>query len=114
MRTTDTCLSAPPDYSHYLTDFLDLVKPRFTIPTHYRTDRTTDPIPDGHWPPNIDDVGAFFEWVKETVGDRTEILPFTAGVEYEIELPSKKVRWEWSWFNSWTEPPWEKEGFAKE
>ena len=89
-----------------LTDFLDLVQPRFLIPTHYRTDRKSDPIPEGHWPPNIDDPAAFIEDLRRQIGGRTQVLPFTAGVEYEIELPSKQVNWRWAWFNSWTTPPW--------
>ena len=38
----------------------------------------------------------------------TTILPFTAGVLYEVELPAKKVKWEWSFHNTWDweAPPW--------
>ncbi len=85
---------------------LDLVQPRFLIPTHYRTDRKTDPIPEGHWPPDVTDVNAFIESIREHASDRTQILPFTAGVQYEIELPDKKVVWAWDWHNTWTVPPW--------
>ena len=85
---------------------IDLVQPRFLIPTHYRTDRKTDPIPEGHWPPDVTDVNAFIESIREHAGDRTQILPFTAGVQYEIELPEKKVVWAWDWHNTWTVPPW--------
>jgi hypothetical protein len=34
------------------------------------------------------------------------VLPFTAGVEYELEMLAKKVLWKWNWFNTWTVPPW--------
>lgn len=89
-----------------LPDFIDLVEPRFWIPTHYRTDRASDPIPPGHWPPNIDDPAAFIEEIREHVGERTRVLPFTAGVQYEVQLPSKQVQWRWQWVNSWDTPPW--------
>lgn len=91
-----------------LSQFLDYIEPRFLIPIHYRTDRKSDPIPDRHWPPNIDDPFAFIEDLREGIGDRTRILPFTAGVQYEVEMPSKKVKWEWQWFNSWDDdaPGW--------
>jgi len=89
-----------------LPQFIDYVAPRFWIPTHYRTDRKSDPIPEGHWPPNIDDPAAFIEDLREHIGDRTRILPFTAGVQYEVELPAKKINWQWQWVNSWTTPPW--------
>jgi L-ascorbate metabolism protein UlaG (beta-lactamase superfamily) len=92
--------------SPVLTELLELVAPRFLIPTHYRTDRITDPIPEGHWPPNVTDAMAFIEWIRQTVGGKTEVLPFTAGVEYELELPAKQVLWKWNWFNTWTVPPW--------
>ncbi len=94
------------DRSEALLEFLDRVQPRFMIPTHYRTDRAADPVPEGHWPPNVTDVAGFIEWIRETVGERTRVLPFTAGVEYEVELPAKKVLWKWNWFNTWTVPPW--------
>jgi L-ascorbate metabolism protein UlaG (beta-lactamase superfamily) len=90
-----------------LPHFLDLVEPRFWIPTHYRTDRKSDPIPEGHWPPNLDDPAAFIEEMREVIGQRTRILPFTAGIEYEIALPSKQVQWRWQWVNSWSTPPWQ-------
>ena len=73
-----------------LVDFVDLVQPRFLIPTHYRTDSVSDPIPHGTWPPNVTDVLAFIEWIRETVGDRTKVLPFTAGIEYELEMRRRK------------------------
>jgi len=76
------------------------------IPTHYRTDRITDPIPEGHWPPDVTDSYAFIEWIREAIGDQTKILPFTAGVEYELDMPTKKVIWKWNWRNTWTVPPW--------
>ena len=37
---------------------VEAVQPRFVVPTHYRTDRETEPIPAGHWPPNLTDVNA--------------------------------------------------------
>ncbi|MFN2201100.1 MAG: MBL fold metallo-hydrolase [Caldilineaceae bacterium] len=88
-----------------LDPFVDYVEPRFLIPTHYRTDRKSDPIPEGHWPPNIDDPAAFIEEIREQIGDRTRILPFTAGVQYEVELPAKRIHWRWQWVNTWTTPP---------
>ncbi|MEZ4867228.1 MAG: MBL fold metallo-hydrolase [Caldilineaceae bacterium] len=90
-----------------LPQFLDYVEPRNWIPTHYRTDRKSDPIPEGHWPPNIDDPAAFIEDLRDHIGDRTRILPFTAGVQYEVELPAKRVNWRWQWYNSWSTPPWQ-------
>ena len=83
--------------------FLDYVEPRFFIPTHYRTDRAADPIPAGQWPPDIDDVNAYIENLRDHIGERTKILPFTAGVRYEVELPSKRVNWKWEWVNTWGE-----------
>ena len=93
-------------HTRNLADFVDLVQPRFLIPTHYRTDSVSDPIPHGTWPPNVTDVLAFIEWIRETVGDGTKVLPFTAGIKYELEMPAKKVLWKWNWFNTWTIPPW--------
>ena len=89
-----------------LIELLELTQPRFMIPTHYRTDRKSDPIPAGHWPPNVTDEMAFIEAIREIVGDRTHLLPFTAGVEYEVEMPEKQVLWKWEWFNTWDVPPW--------
>ena len=85
---------------------LDYVEPSFLIPIHYRTDRLSDPVPTGHWPPNVTDANAFIESVREHAGGKTKILPFTAGILYEVELPSKKVAWQWEWQNSWTVPTW--------
>ena len=90
-----------------LPQFIEYVAPHYWIPTHYRTDRQSDPIPAGHWPPNIDDPAAFIEDMRDHIGDQTRILPFTAGVQYEVELPSKRVKWQWNWFNTWTTPPWQ-------
>ena len=84
-----------------MSQFLDYTEPQFFVPTHYRTDRETDPIPAGQWPPNIDDVNAYIEDLRDHIGERTKVLPFTAGVRYEIEMPEKKVNWEWKWFNMW-------------
>jgi L-ascorbate metabolism protein UlaG (beta-lactamase superfamily) len=95
-----------PQRSGNLLKFLDWVRPRFMIPIHHRTDRAAEPVPVGHWPPNVTDVAAFVEWIRETVGDRTQVLPFTAGVEYEVEMPAKRVAWKWNWRKSWTVPPW--------
>ena len=89
-----------------LIELLELTHPRFMIPTHYRTDRKSDPIPAGHWPPNVTDEMAFIEAIREIVGDRTQLLPFTAGIAYEVEMPEKRVIWKWEWFNTWTVPPW--------
>ena len=89
-----------------LIELVASIQPRFMIPTHYRTDRKSDPIPAGHWPPNVTDEMAFIESIREIVGDRTQILPFTAGIEYEVEMPEKRVIWKWDWFNTWTVPPW--------
>ena len=60
----------------------------------------------GTWSPNVTNVLVFIEWIRETVGDKTMVLPFTAGVEYELEMLAKKVLWKWNWFNTWTVPPW--------
>jgi len=94
------------DLTHHLVEIVDLIQPRYLIPTHYRTDRITDPIPEGHWPPDVTDSYAFIEWIREAIGDQTKILPFTAGVEYELDMPTKKVIWKWNWRNTWTVPPW--------
>ncbi len=92
--------------SHRLIELLALIQPRFMIPTHYRTDRHADPIPAGHWPPNVTDTMAFIESMRDIVGDRTRLLPFTAGIEYEVQMPEKQVIWKWEWFNTWDVPPW--------
>lgn len=89
-----------------LPEFIDLVEPKFWIPTHYRTNRKDDPIPEGHWPPDIDDPNAFLEDIREHLQGRSKLLPFTAGVLYEIDAVSKQVNWRWQWVNSWTTPPW--------
>lgn len=89
-----------------LVTLIDLIRPRFVIPTHYRTDRKSDPIPEGHWPPNVTDEMAFIESMRAIVGDKTHLLPFTAGIEYEVEMPEKQVIWKWEWFNTWDIPPW--------
>ena len=94
------------DQSQHLLECIDLIRPEFLIPTHYRTDRASDPIPHGTWPPDVTDANAFIEWIRETVGDRTHLLPFTAGITYGVELPSKQVQWKWNWHKTWTVPPW--------
>ena len=94
------------DRSEHLLKCLDAIRPEFLIPTHYRTDRISDPIPHGTWPPDVTDANAFIEWLRQTVGDRTQVLPFTAGVTYEVELPSKQVQWKWNWQKTWDIPPW--------
>ena len=85
---------------HKLVELIDLIQPQYMLPTHYRTGRKSDPIPEGHWPPNVTDA------IREIVGDRTQVLPLTAGIEYEVEMPMKKIIWKWDWFNTWTIPPW--------
>lgn len=92
--------------SHRLIALLELIQPRFLVPTHYRTDRLAEPIPSGHWPPNVTDTMAFIESMRDIVGDRTRLLPFTAGIEYEVAMPEKQVIWKWEWFNTWDVPPW--------
>ena len=47
-----------------LHELVDWVRPRFLIPTHYRTDRRSDPIPHGTWPPDVTDANAFVEWIR--------------------------------------------------
>ena len=89
-----------------LRQFTDLIRPRYFIPIHYRTDRASDPIPPGNWPPDVTDVAAFIESMRGAIGDLTTILPFTAGEKYEVALPEKKVVWKWQWRNTWTEPTW--------
>ncbi len=61
----------------------------------------------GTWSPNVTNILVFIEWIRETVGDKTMVLPFTTGVEYELEMLAKKVLWKWNWFNTWTVPPWQ-------
>lgn len=92
--------------SHRLVELVDLIQPQFLIPTHYRTDRKSDPIPEGHWPPNVTDENAFIESIRKIVGNKTHILPFTAGIEYEVKFPEKEINWKWNWYNTWTIPPW--------
>ena len=82
-------------------DLLDLVQPGFLVPTHYRTDRASDPVPEGHWPMNLTDVNAYIEDLRARAEGKTKILPFTAGVSYEVELPAKNVVWAWDWYESW-------------
>ena len=89
-----------------LHQLVDWVRPRFLIPTHYRTDRRSDPIPHGTWPPDVTDANAFVEWIRAQVGGKTTVLPFTAGVWYEVGLPSLDVIWKWNWRRTWDVPPW--------
>ena len=63
--------------SSRLVELVEFIQPRFVIPTHYRTDRKSDPIPAGHWPPNVTDEMAFIESIREIVGNRTQLLPLT-------------------------------------
>ena len=95
-----------PDRSQNLDRLIDWVRPRFFIPIHYRTDRAADPIPEGTWPPDVTDVAAFVESLRDSIGDRTSVLPLTAGVEYEVDMPAQKILWKWQWRETWTEPPW--------
>jgi L-ascorbate metabolism protein UlaG (beta-lactamase superfamily) len=97
------------DRSEKLIRCLDAIQPEYVIPTHYRTDRASDPIPYGTWPPNATDVNAFVESIRETVDDRAKVLPFTADVEYEVEMPTKRVLWKWNWHKTWDVPPWREE-----
>ncbi len=94
------------DRSSHLREFVDSVQPRFLVPIHYRTDRISDPVPEGHWPPDVTDVAAFVESIRRIVGTKTAVLPFTAGIQYELEMPAKEVLWKWRWRNSWTVPLW--------
>lgn len=88
---------------------VDAVQPKFVIPTHYRTDRQSEPIPAGHWPPNLTDVNAFLEDLRQQMDNKAQLLPFTAPVQYEVEMPAKKVKWKWAWYNSWDVPAWRHE-----
>ena len=56
--------------------------------------------------PDVTDANAFVEWIRAQVGGRTTVLPFTAGVWYEIALPSLEVVWKWNWRRTWDVPPW--------
>jgi L-ascorbate metabolism protein UlaG (beta-lactamase superfamily) len=94
------------DQSRYLDQLVDWIRPRFFIPIHYRTDRASDPIPKGTWPPDVTDVASFVESLREIIGDRTTVLPLTAGIEYEVEMPARRIIWKWQWRNSWSEPSW--------
>lgn len=94
------------DHSERLVKLLDMIAPKYLIPLHYRTDRIYEPVPEGHWPPNVTDTFAYVESIRETVGSRVTILPFTAGVEYEVAMPEKKVLWKWNWQNTWDTPKW--------
>lgn len=88
---------------------INAVRPKFVIPTHYRTDRQSEPIPAGHWPPNLTDVNAFLEDLREQIDGQAQLLPFTAPIQYEVEMPAKKVKWAWAWYNSWDVPAWRAE-----
>ena len=90
-------------------EWLETIQPRYFIPIHYRTDRESEPVPAGHWPPNLTDVNAYLEDLRQHLPAGVEMLPFTAGVEYEVEMPQKKVVWNWEWYNSWTVPLWREE-----
>ena len=57
-----------------LRQLAELIEPRYFIPIHYRTDRVGDPIPPGNWPPDVTDVAAFIESMRETIGDVTELM----------------------------------------
>lgn len=92
------------DQSEHLIRCIDLIRPEYLIPTHYRTDRSSDPIPHGTRPPDVTEANAFIEWIRATVGGQTQVLPFTAGVTYEVDLPSKQVQWKWK--TTWEVPPW--------
>ena len=37
------------DISGRLRDLVRWVRPRSLVPIHYRTDRKSDPVPEGHW-----------------------------------------------------------------
>jgi len=61
------------------------------------------------WPactPNLTDVNAYLEDLRQHLPEGVRMLPFTAGVEYEVELPDLQVKWDWDWYNSWTVPLW--------
>ena len=94
------------DQAGRLHRLIDWVQPKFLIPTHYRTDRVSDPIPHGTWPPDATDPNAFIESIRREVADRTKVLPFTAGVCYEVRLPTLEVLWKWNWHPTWDVPPW--------
>jgi len=102
MKTYD---SEPAEFTRWL----EVIKPRCVIPTHYRTDRESEPVPVGHWPPNLTDVNAYLEHLREYLPEGVRLLPFTAGVEYEVELPGLQVKWDWEWYRSWTVPLWREE-----
>lgn len=40
---------------------LDFIQPNCLIPIHYRTDRVSERIPEGNWPPNVTDVASYIE-----------------------------------------------------
>ena len=69
---------------------INAVQPKFVIPTHYRTDRQAEPIPAGHWPPNLTDVNAFLEDLREQIDGKAQLLPFTAPIQYEVEMPGQE------------------------
>lgn len=92
--------------SQPLETLIDQTQPTYLIPTHYRTDRQSDPIPEGHWPPNVSDVAAFLESIRAAVGDATRVLPFTAGLQYEYAIEADAIKWNWKWVESWDEPKW--------
>ena len=78
-----------------LDKFADYVRPKYVVPIHYGTDRASDPVPKGHWPPPLDDPFAYIEDLRRRIGDRTRIVPLTAGIQYELLMPSKEINWKW-------------------
>ena len=67
------------DRTDKLLQCIDAIEPEFLIPTHYRTDRASDPIPHGTWPPDVTDAGAFIEWIREAVGTQNPYLALHGG-----------------------------------
>ena len=95
------------DRTDKLLQCIDAVQPEFLIPIHYRTDRASDPIPHGTWPPDVTDVGAFIEWIREAAGSQNPRLALHGGRwNTKSNCPRKRVLWKWNWFNTWTTPSW--------
>jgi len=88
---------------------IEYVHPKYLIPIHYRPEDTQlYPIPRNYtfdekddtrfkkgWVPDLDDPAAYVEEIRDAVGNLTRVVNITAGKRYEIEAPSKKIRWKW-------------------
>jgi len=91
-----------------LREFVEWIKPKHFVPTHYRTDSVSYPIQRKYdfdepieekvrknWVPDVNDPNAYIETLREHIGDITKITPLTAGIRYKILMPQKSIHWQW-------------------